>query len=100
MRKPLILALVGVGLVASLTACGESATDDRQGGAGSKADQTTDTDHVTVYRNADNVPNVAYFCAGGFAWASTLSGGDSGDNKAATIVRFPDYDSHCDGASR
>lgn len=42
------------------------------------------------------MPNVAYFCAGPYGWASTLSGSSDG-SKASSLVRFPDYDVKCKG---
>lgn len=95
MRKFLIFPAVALAL--TLTACGGQATEDRKGGAGNKPDSTKDTSKVELYRNADSIPNIAYFCAGDYGWASTLSGSDAGENKAATIVRFPDYDAVCTG---
>lgn len=83
------LAIVtAVALTALLTGCSQT-TDDRSSGSGNQADQYEDATEVTVYRNADSVPNVAFFCLGEYGWASTLSGGDTGANRAATIVRFP-----------
>jgi len=71
------------------------ATDDRQAPNGTRADFYDDATNVTVYRNADDVPNVATFCLGTYGWAATLSGGDSGADKTAVLVRFPELDAKC-----
>jgi len=95
MKKKLtttILAVAALGL--ALTGCSET-VGDREGGAGKGADSYEDATNVVVYKNADNVPNVAHFCLGDYGWASTLSGGDSGKDKASALVRFPEYDVVC-----
>jgi hypothetical protein len=54
-----------------------------------------------VFKNADNIPNFALSCinrADPIAILSTLSGGDSGKDKAAQIIRMPELDaSYCGG---
>lgn len=89
-----VLTAAAVLLIPLATTCG-AATDDRQGGNGSQPDAFSNATHVVVYRNADSVPNLAYFCAGQYGWAATLTGTDAAENKPATIVRFPDYDAAC-----
>ena len=91
MRTLLAAAVLLIPLAAD---CG-TATDDRTGPNGTQPDGYSDATHVVVYRNADNVPNVATFCLGTTGWASTLSGGDQGSDKAATLVRFESYDKTC-----
>lgn len=96
LRRTLSLAVVAAAAL-SLSACAQ-ADNDRSGSAGGKnPDGLGNTSHVLVYRNADKVPNVAYFCAGPYGWASTLSGGDNSASKASSLVRFPDYDEKCKG---
>lgn len=60
-------------LVIMAAGCGETPTADRQGEGGRRADTYEDVTNVTIWRNVDNVPNVATFCAGGRFFASTLS---------------------------
>jgi F420-0:gamma-glutamyl ligase len=99
-----VLAATTIALV--VTGC-SSATQDRTGGAGKSPDRFGEATKVTVFTNADSVPNVTLFCidpgdgSGPMAIMSTLSGGDSGKDKAATIVRMPDLDvSYCGGKPR
>jgi len=85
-----VLAITG------LSACA-STSDDRSGSAGgSNPDNYSDATHVTLYRNVDNVPNVATFCAGTLGFASTLS---SDGAKNPTLVRVPEMDSTVCGAT-
>lgn len=93
MKKILI---AGAFAVLALAGCG-TATADREGGSGKEPDAMRDATSVTVYRNADSVPNVALFCVGKLRFASTLSGSDAGENKAATIIRIPEQDVECGG---
>lgn len=87
-------ALLALGM--ALTGCSQT-VGDRDGGAGKQADSYENATNVVVYKNADNVPNVAHFCLGDYGWASTLSGGDSGGDKASSLVRFQEYDVVCTG---
>jgi len=94
-----VLALPAV-ILLSASSCSQ-ATQDRTGGAGKNPDQFGEAHNVRVYTNADSVPNVAIFCLDTWAWASTLSGGDSGTDKAATLVRLPEMDAeYCGGKAR
>lgn len=61
-----IAALLAVG-------CGEMPTSDRQGEGGRRADEFGDVTDVTIWRNVDDVPNVAEFCAGEHEFVATLS---------------------------
>jgi hypothetical protein len=85
------LALAGVAAL-TLTGCVPTANQDRGGGAGKSPDAVYDTQAVELYRNADNIPNVAYFCAGDYGWASTLS---NDSTSSPTLLRFESYDSVC-----
>jgi hypothetical protein len=85
----------GLTILVTLVACAGITTGDRTSGSGTQADSYQDARHVTVYNNADNVPNVAVFCLGPYGWASTLSGTDAGENKSAVLVRFESYDKTC-----
>lgn len=89
-----IVASLALCTMGATSSCG-TATDDRTGPNGSQPDGFQDAQHVVVYRNADNVPNVAVFCLGAYGWASTLSGTDAGENKSSTLVRFESYDKTC-----
>lgn len=93
-KKNLALAGLALGFTVLLTGCGTT-TGDRDAGGGAKADTYKDAQQVVVYRNANDVPNVANFCLGEYGWASTLSGGDSGADKSSALVRFPEYDVVC-----
>lgn len=98
MKKSQKTLLAVSGLLLALTACTPSeADDDRKGSGGNQPDKVADTTNVVIHRNADNVPNVAYFCSGPLGWASTLSGTDSGGSKAASLVRLEAYDEVCAG---
>ena len=83
----------------AIDGCG-STTADRSTGSGTQADAYHDATHVTVYNNADQVPNVATFCLGPYGWAATLkasgssSSGSSG-GAAPALVRFPELDKTC-----
>jgi len=85
------------GAMVLLAGCGASATDDRKSGKGSSPDAYQDATLVTVFRNADNVPNVWEGCMGKHRYAGTLSSGDSGVNKASTIIRLREDDKLCGG---
>lgn len=91
MKKAITIAAIAGTFALTLTGC-SAANMDRSSGAGSEADNVSDTSLVEVYRNADNIPNVAYFCAGEFGWASTLS---NDGNSAPSLIRLPEYDSKC-----
>lgn len=92
--KVAAVVLIGLTVLETAPSCGQ-ATADRTSGSGMQADSTKDATHVTVYRNADDVPNVATFCLGKYGWAATLSGTDAGENKAGTLVRFESLDKEC-----
>lgn len=66
-----IIAILAVLAVVAL-GCSETPTADRQEG-GRLADDYADVTNVTIYRNVDDVPNVAIFCAGEERFAATLS---------------------------
>lgn len=98
MRRALIIGLLGVVTLLPLettSSCDTTPTGDRQAPNGNRADFFKDAQKVTVYRNADSVPNVATFCLDSYGWAATLSGTDAAENKAATLVRFPEMDKAC-----
>jgi len=98
MRRALVIGLLGLATLLPLettSSCDTSATGDRQAPNGTRADSFGDAQHVTVYRNADDVPNVATFCLDDYGWAATLSGTDAAENKASTLVRFPEMDKTC-----
>lgn len=97
-KKKIAIAALALSFTVALVGCSET-TGDRSSGSGNRADSYSDATHVKVFKNADSVPNVAFFCLGTTGWASTLSGSDTGENKAATLVRNPDYDSTCGGVS-
>ena len=70
----------------------EEVTQDRQSGAGLKADNISDTTDVTVWRNIDGAPNVVTFCADGLAFAGTLSMDGA---RSPSILRLPELDQRC-----
>jgi len=91
MKKFVALLAVPLALGLALTGCA-TANQDRSSGSGTQPDKYSDTSNVELFRNADNIPNVAYFCAGDFGWASTLS---NDGTSAPQLVRFTEYDSIC-----
>lgn len=95
MRIKLLTAAGIASLAFLLTACGATAVQDRGSGGGKEPDRVGDASQVELYRNADNIPNVAYFCAGAYGWASTLSGGSGENTKPPQLIRFPEYDEVC-----
>lgn len=98
MRRSLAALAAATALLMPLAnECTGQPTGDRQGPAGTQPDGYQDAQHVVVYRNADDVPNVAVFCLGPHGWASTLSGTDAAENKTAVLVRYPEYDKTCAG---
>jgi ABC-type proline/glycine betaine transport system substrate-binding protein len=102
MRKhwPLMLlaALAGAAL-ALLAACGSmtpAPTSDRQGANGNRADFFQDAQKVTIWRNADTVPNVATFCLGQYGFATTLkTSSTNGGDTSPSLQRFPEMDKAC-----
>lgn len=101
MRRRLIAVIAALVVLAG---CSAQATDDRGSGKGKDADITTDAWNVTVFKNANAVPNMALFCinrADPIAILSTLSGGDTGVNKTATFVPMPKLDApYCGGRAQ
>ena len=96
MMRPLRLVTAIGATVVLLAGCGASATDDRKGGNGANPDGYKDITNVIIYCNADNVPNLALWCADDHAFWSTLSSGDTGVNKASAVIRAEDQDiPHC-----
>lgn len=92
MRKS---AMVAVGAILAVVVLGgasgcDSVTDDRT--TGKQPDSMSDTTNVTVYRNADGVPNVAVFCADGLAFAATLS---TDGTRSPQLLRLPERDTRC-----
>jgi hypothetical protein len=86
--------LLGLGLgCLLLTGCAATSADRLPEAGGPSPDGFADATDVTVWRNADNVPNVAMFCADGLRWAATLS--DDG-SKSPVLVRVPEHDSRCE----
>lgn len=86
------MKISGIALISIVALTGCSATlQDRSDGLGSEPDTVSDTTDVTVYRNADDVPNVAYFCAGDYGWASTMNTSTG----RGELHRFEEYDSIC-----
>lgn len=105
-RYGLIAAAIPVAVLLSASSCA-TATQDRSGGSGQDPDAFSEVTKVMVFTNANSVPNIALFCinpgdgSGPMAIMSTLSGGDSGKDKAAAITRMPDLDvSYCKGKAR
>jgi len=91
------VAVAAALLIPLVSGCPGQPTEDRQGPAGTQPDNYQDAQHVTVYRNADTVPNVATFCLGAYGWASTLKNDSSSGSGAAapSLVRFPELDKTC-----
>jgi hypothetical protein len=85
------LAAAGAALVLLLAGC-SAADNDRESGSGKAPDKLSDATRVEVFRNADNVPNVARFCADGHGFWSTLSGGDQSGTKPPQLLRATELD--------
>jgi hypothetical protein len=66
--------------------------EDRKSAAGPKPDAYADTTDVTLWRNADGIPNVAIFCADGLRFAATLSQDGA---RQPSLVRVPEQDRRC-----
>lgn len=96
----LVVATSTAVLLLTAASC-STAVQDRTGGSGNNPDQFGEATKVRVYTNADSVPNVALFCLDDWAFASTLSGGDSGSDKAASLLRLAEMDAeYCGGKPR
>lgn len=91
-RKLSIAVTAAAIVTVALAGCTPTANQDRSAGGGNLPDSLYDTQLVELYRNADNIPNVAYFCAGEYGWTATLS---NDSTSAPALVRFPDYDKRC-----
>lgn len=94
--KKIITAGFAVAAAFTLAACG-SAGGDRTSGSGKGADAHQDVSKVTIWHNADEVPNVATFCVGKYRFASTLTGGKA---ESSMLVRLPEEDAICSGAAQ
>lgn len=90
MRHRLKSALAAVTLV-TLTGC-SAASQDRS--TGKDPDVIKDATQVTVYLNADDVPNLAFWCTGALRWVGNLN---TGNDRASFIQRFPEEDVLCGG---
>lgn len=76
-----------------LSGCSVQATQDRPDNLGGKnPDLVTGATAVTVFLNADAVPNVAVFCIGPFRFLSTLNGEN---DRATVLTRFLEDDKNC-----
>ena len=84
---PAVLLLVALPVLTA-GSC-DAPADDRPNIA---ADGFQDATNVIIWRNADQVPNVATFCADRLAWAATLS---SDGAKTPNLLRVPEHDSRC-----
>ena len=90
--KPPVKVVIGLSiagfLLLSAESCDQPATDrsDRQ------PDGYQDVTNVVIWKNADQVPNVATFCADKLAYAATLS---SDGAKQPQLLRVPEHDAQC-----
>jgi hypothetical protein len=87
--RPLAATMV---VLASTAGCG--ATADRESGAGRQVDRYEDATDITVWRSADDVPNVVTFCADGLRFVATLS---VDGTRAPALLRVPEQDDRCRG---
>lgn len=76
MKRLAIFALLA--FLSTASGCDETPKSDRVEG-GAAADTYADVTDVTIWRNIDDVPNVAVFCAGDHMFAATLSGDGTRD---------------------
>jgi hypothetical protein len=81
-----------------VTGCSSDQLGDRGGQDGAAPDRIGDVDHVEVFRNADQFPNIARICIEGVAFAATSSGlrGEDGVANPA-LIRIPEWDAKCPG---
>ena len=86
-----LAALLTATPVLLLGACSDQPSDDR---TNKSADSFVDATKVVIVKNADQVPNVALFCADGLRFAATLSGDGA---KQPQLVRVPERDDVCAG---
>jgi len=76
-------------LAAALLATGCGIAQDRPN---PQPDEWADATNVTLWRNADGIPNVATFCLGDLAFAATLSGSH---NESPALLRLDERDPDC-----
>lgn len=91
MNKKKVIAIVGLALIVPMLGGCWDNSHDRESGAGMAADTFQDTSDVTVWRNADEVPNLATFCADGRAWVATLNS----NNGRGQLLRDTEMDNRC-----
>jgi hypothetical protein len=91
-KRNRIIAGITVAALLVLGACSTATQDRTDGAGGTEPDYLADAKHVTLVRNADNVPNVALFCAEGFGFAATLS---ADGTRSPQLVRMPELDKTC-----
>jgi hypothetical protein len=84
-----------VGCCAVLVGC-SAQLGDRGGKEGSPVDVVSDVDYVEVFRNADNMPNIARICVDGIGFAATSSG-PRGESAVASpaLLRMTEWDQLC-----
>jgi hypothetical protein len=92
MTRPKIFAALAVAGVVLMGGASCDVAEDRQSAAGTQPDAYADTTDVTLWRNADGIPNIAIFCAGGMRFAATLSQDGA---KQPALVRLPEQDRQC-----
>lgn len=80
----------------TLTAC-SAQLGDRGGEEGSPVDKVSDVPYVEVFRNADNMPNIARVCVEGLGFAATSSGlrGDGTTIASPALIRITEWDTFC-----
>jgi hypothetical protein len=85
--------VISVAALVFATGCTKPELQDRSSGAGRSADGVKDAYEVEVWRNVNNYPNVAIFCADGLAFFAASTDQHSGSR--GTLGRLPERDELC-----
>jgi hypothetical protein len=91
-KKFAIGLIAGLSII-SLGACGSSTKQSvNQDRANVQPDSWGEATNVDAFKNADNVPTLVLFCAGGYRFYATLS---SDGAKDPNLGRLPEQDGIC-----
>ena len=94
MRKTLLMMSIMIATLAATVACSDQ-LGDRGGQEGAPPDHIGDVQWVEVWRNADEMPNVARVCVEGIAFATTSSGLRGEGVASPQLVRVAEWDGFC-----
>lgn len=97
--RGIVAAAVAALIVIFAVACAQAPqTQDRGGVSGAPVDLVRDVDYNIIFRNSDDLPNIAMTCIQGAAFASGTTGraqGEGGTAGATPIIRVEAWDSTC-----